>query len=191
MLTHDEIISKLGPLARLAGVWEGESGHDTAPSDDRGTEVNHYFEKMTFEPFGPVDNHEQQLFGLRYSTVATRIGETEPFHEETGYWLWDAQAKQVMRCFLVPRGVSVIAGGTVEPTAREFTLTAKLGSPTYGICSNPFLDREFQTVAYILMVKVLDSGELLYEQDTQIKVKGKPDIFHHIDKNALRKTGLL
>ncbi|MCB0384896.1 MAG: FABP family protein [Bdellovibrionales bacterium] len=184
-------MSNLGPLTRLAGIWEGESGHDTAPSDDLGTEVNHYFEKMTFQPFGPVDNHEQQLFGLRYSTVATRIGEIEPFHEETGYWLWDAQTKQVMRCFIVPRGVTVIAGGTVEPKAQEFTLTAKLGSPTYGICSNPFLDREFQTVAYILTLKILDSGELLYEEDTQIKIKNQPEIFHHIDKNALRKTGLL
>ncbi len=47
------------------------------------------------------------------------------FHEELGYWLWDAQAKQVLRCFMVRRGVTVIAGGTAEPDARAFRLTGK------------------------------------------------------------------
>lgn len=190
MLTREEIVSHLGPLALLAGIWEGESGHDTAPSDDRGTEENHYFEKMTFVPFGPVDNHEQQLYGLRYSTTATRIGELDPFHEELGYWLWDPKNKQVMRCFLVPRGVTILAGATVEPNARGFQLSAELGSPTYGICSNIFLDQEFQTVRYDLTIKFTDNGSLIYEEDTQLKIKGQDKIFHHIDKNKLRKTGL-
>ena len=38
----DEIIKNLGPLAPLAGIWEGEKGDDVAPSDDRGTETNKY-----------------------------------------------------------------------------------------------------------------------------------------------------
>ena len=92
----DDLIKYLGPLAALAGVWEGDKGADVAPDDNRGTEHNAYRERLTFEPFGPVNNHEQQLYGLRYATVAWRLSDGAPFHEETGYWLWDAAAKQVL-----------------------------------------------------------------------------------------------
>jgi len=117
-----------------------------APSDDRGTELNKFCERITFEPIGQVRNHEQVLYGLRYATVARPIGETNPFHEEVGYWLWDPAERQILRCFLVPRGVALIAGGTAEPTDTIFSLVAEAGSTTYGICSNRFLEKEFKTV---------------------------------------------
>lgn len=177
-----------GPLAFLAGVWEGTSGDDIAPSDDRGTENNKYREKLILEPIGAVNNHEQKLFGLRYSTMAWRMGEQDPFHEENGYWLWDGDQKQVMRCFIVPRGVSVIAGGQAEPDATEFTMVADLGSPTFGICSNPFLDKEFKTVRYELKVIIHDETSFSYEEDTQIMIKGQPKVFHHTDKHNLKRV---
>ena len=184
----DEIIKNLGPLAPLAGIWEGDKGDDTAPSKDRGTETNKFRERITFEPMGPVNNHEQALYGLRYSTTAWPSGSSDPFHEELGYWLWDARAKQVLRCFIVPRGVTVIAGGTVEPDARSFELAADAGSETYGICSNQFLDKEFKTVRYELKVTIHDDQSFSYEEDTQLQIKGQKDIFHHIDKNTLKRT---
>ncbi len=71
----EEIIKNLGPLAPLAGVWEGEKGDDTAPDEDRaGVETNKFRERITFEPMGPVNNHEQALYGLRYTTTAWRVG---------------------------------------------------------------------------------------------------------------------
>ncbi len=184
----DEIIKNLGPLAPLAGIWEGDKGDDTAPSDNRGTESNKFRERMTFEPMGPVNNHEQVLYGLRYTTTAWPLGASDPFHEELGYWLWDAQAKQVLRCFIVPRGVTVIAGGTVEPDARSFELAADAGSQTYGICSNRFLDKEFKTVRYELKVTIHDDQSFSYEENTQLQIKGRKDLFHHIDKNTLQRT---
>ncbi len=132
-----------------------------------------------------MDNHEQTLYGLRYATTAWRIGEDSPFHEERGYWLWDAGEKQVLRCFIVPRGVNVLAGGTVEPDATSFDLSAEVGSETYGISSNKFLDREFKTVRYLLKVTLNDDGSWSYEEDTQIQIKGQKELFHHIDKNTL------
>jgi len=182
---NPELIAQLGPLAPLAGWWEGDKGDDTAPSDDRGTEHNRFRERITFDPMGPVRNHEQTLYGLRYATMVWRIGETNPFHEEVGYWLWDAQGKQVMRCFIVPRGVTVLAGGTVEPGAQSFTLVAEHGSSTYGICSNQFLDREFRTVRYELTVTVLNDSTFRYEEDSQLLMPGRPDVFHHRDQNTL------
>lgn len=180
---------RLGPLAALAGVWEGAKGRDDAPDDARGAEVNVFREHLVLEPFGPVDNHEQQLWGLRYATKAFRLGEADAFHEETGYWLWDAAAGQVMRCFIVPRGITVLAGGNVASDARRFSLAAELGSPTFGICSAPFLDREFQTVRYELDVTIHDDGTFSYAEDTQMRMPGRAELFHHRDRNTLRRVG--
>ncbi|MBT3366990.1 MAG: FABP family protein [Nitrospina sp.] len=185
---NDELIKNLGPLAPLAGTWEGDKGDDTAPDDDpRKVENNKYRERLVLDPFGPVNNHAQTLYGLRYSTTAWRLEAENPFHEELGYWLWDPSEKQVMRCFIVPRGVTVMAGGTVEPEAREFHLAAEAGSETYGICSNKFLVQEFKTVRYELKVTVHDANSFSYEEDTQLQIKGQSELFHHIDKNTLKR----
>jgi hypothetical protein len=188
MLTEAEILKNLGPLARLAGTWEGSKGDDVAPGDDRGTENNKFRERMIFVPFGPTNNHEQSLYCLRYSKTAWRIGEADPFHEELGYWLWDAAEKQVMHCFMVPRGVTVIAGGTAEATAKQLNLAADLGSPTYGICSNKFLDREFKTVRFEMKITFNDDGSFTYEQDTQLLMKGRKEVFHHRDSNTVKRV---
>jgi hypothetical protein len=182
------LLEHLGPLAALAGVWEGTKGDDTAPSDDRGTEKNRYRERLVLEPISPVENHEQKLYGLRYATTAWRVGESNAFHEEVGYWLWDPADRQVLRCFMVPRGVAVIAGGTVEPDAMAFTLTAECGSDTYGICSNRFLDREFKTVRYELKITVHSRDSFSYEEDSQLLLKGRSEVFHHVDANTLTRV---
>ena len=185
-------LEKMGPLARLVGIWEGVKGADVAPSDDRGTEQNSFHERITFDPIEPVQNHEQQLFGLRYATIATRIGDKVPFHEEVGYWLWDLAARQVMKSFIVPRGITVLAGGSADALARELKLVAELGSPTFGICSNPFLDREFRTFRFELTVRFQwresrTQDEWSYDEDTQLMMPGRPEVFHHTDRNVLRR----
>ncbi len=183
-----EILANLGPLAPLVGIWEGDKGLDVAPSDDRGTENNLYRERMVFEPVGPVNNHEQCLYGLRYSTMAWRIGEDASFHEDMGYWLWDARDQQVMKSFVIPRGIALMAGGSAEPSARSFTVAAKEGSPCYGIVHNLFLEKEFKIVGFNLTITVATDGKsFTYEQDTLLKLKDRPDVFHHTDKNTLRQ----
>ncbi|MCM2278081.1 MAG: heme-binding beta-barrel domain-containing protein [Oligoflexia bacterium] len=182
-------VRALGPLAALAGVWEGARGNDLAPSDDRGTEENHFRERITFAPMDPVQNHEQTLHGLRYSTTVWRLGEDKPFHEELGYWLWDPEARTVMRCFTVPRGVACLAGGVVAEGAKEFELVAEAGSPTFGVLSNPFLEREFKTVRYELKVTIHDSASFSYEEDTQLRMPGRAEVFHHRDRNTLKRVG--
>jgi hypothetical protein len=187
-LSEQEIIAKLGPLAALAGTWEGDEGIDEAPGDDRGLEISRYRERAVFVPMDPVDNHEQLLFGLRYSTTAWRIGETDPFHEELGYWLWDAAAGQVMRCFLVPRGVTVLAGGRALAADRKLKMHAVVGSETFGIASNPFLDVEFKTVRYELEVDLEVKDRFRYAEDTQLLLKGRSEVFHHRDSNTLKRV---
>ncbi len=185
----DHGVPELGPLAVLEGVWEGDKGADVAPDDDRTqVERNAFRERMIFEPTGLVENHEQSLYGLRYSKVAWRLGADEPFHEEVGYWLWDPNARQVMLTFNIPRGITVLAGGNAEPDAKSFRLEAEVGSEVFGICSGPFLDEEFKTVRYHIDVMIHDDGSFTYDEDTVLSIKGQEELFHHTDRNTLRRV---
>ncbi len=184
--------SELGPLAPLLGIWEGEKGTDLSPSDkepdNRELVVSKFRERMVFEETGRVDNHEQQLFGLRYTTKAWRLGAPDPFHEEVGYWMWDPASKIILRSFMPPRGLTVLAGGTAEPDAREFSLEAKLGSETFGICASPFLSSEFKMVRYTLDVKMLDDDTLYYDSHVWLEMKGRSELFDHQDENTLKRV---
>ena len=84
--------------------------------------------------------------------------------------------------------MTVLAGGNAEPNSTILQVSAALGSPTFGICSNPFLDREFKTIRYESKVTFHSNQSFTYEEDTQIQIKGQDAVFHHIDKNKLEKT---
>ena len=184
--------ANLGPLGPLLGIWEGDKGTDLASSDkpenNRQPVTSKYRERMVFEPTGRVDNHEQSLYGLRYSTKVWRIGSPDPFHEELGYRLWDAASELVVRCFMPPRGMTVLAGGNVKATAREFSLEAKSGDEVFGVCSSPFLTAEFKTMRYNVTVKLLDDDTLYYDEHTWLKLKNRDDLFDHRDENTLRRV---
>jgi hypothetical protein len=182
-----EELQLLGPLKHLAGIWEGTKGDDTAPGDDRGTEKNQFKERIEFKYFGAADNHEQKLQVLSYDRKAWRLGVDTTFHEQLGYWLWDKASGLVMHSFMIPRGMAVLAGGKASENDKAFRVEAQLGSPTFGICSNPFLDREFKTVKYFSDINMLSPTEFSYQETTQILMKGKEQIFNHIDKNTLKK----
>jgi hypothetical protein len=181
-------LSKLGPLAALAGAWEGSEGLDSSWSHAEGAVRETLFrEQVTFDPLGPVGNGTQVLYGLDYRTLAYREGESDPFHTEIGYWLWDADAGQVMRCFMVPRGETLIAGGDATADASELVMQAELGSTTYGILSNRYLDANARTVRYDLTVRIGD-GTWSYEEDTVLQMKGRSELLHHTDRNTLRRA---
>ncbi len=123
-----------GPLAPLIGEWEGEGGLDTAYSHSREAVLGTpYLEKCTMKPFGPVDNGDQHLYGLDYRSAMWRGDEENPFHTEVGYWLYDAATGEVLRGFVVPRGITVLAGGTADADASTSPSTrpsAASGTPS-------------------------------------------------------------
>lgn len=180
-----------GPLRFYIGKWQsvGFDGENRAPDPDRKVENTKFRQEMIFEPIGDVENHEQLLYVLRYHTKAWEQGDdAEPFHEEVGYFIWDKANRQVMKSFIVPRGVSVNAGGDAEPDSIEFTVSAVLGSNTYGICSNKFLDEEFQTVKYDVKFEFIDEDTFSYDENTQLKIKAQDKIFDHTEKNVLKRV---
>ncbi len=182
----EDIIKNLGPLAPLVGKWAGDKGIDVSRVHSKET-TTPYREEVTFEPVGPVNNGPQQLFGLRYSMTAWRIGEENAFHEETGYWLWDAGNKQVLRSFMVPRAVLINAGGDAEADSKNLHMEAEVGSVTYGILSNKYLDETYKTMKYILDVSINDDGSWSYKQNTQLWIPINDAIFDHTDENTLVK----
>lgn len=183
----DSIIKNLGPLAPLAGIWESDLGVDFSRVHSEETETK-YSEKIVFAPMGPVKNGPQVLYGLRYSTTCWRLGEDDAFHEETGYWLWDDLNKQVLRSFVVPRGVVINAGGDAQADDKSFHLEATCGSVTYGILSNVYLDESYKTEKYTLDVTINDDGTFSYSQDTHLYIPINDAIFHHTDINTLTKV---
>ena len=186
LMTND--LKLFGPLGILVGTWQGAVGHDTAPDRERLPENTPFREQFVFTPVGPVGNHEQIVHVLSYTRTAWRLREDGPFHLQSGYWLWDPLAKQVMHSFMIPRGLTVLAGGNAEPDATVLRVTAVVGSSTFGICSNPFLDREFRTVRYESTLTFNSPHSFTYEEDTQIQMKGRDAIFHHSDRNSLEKV---
>jgi hypothetical protein len=136
-MTDDRLTNQWGPLAALIGDWEGEGGLDTAFSHAKNEVLGTpYLEKVSMKPFGPVDNGSQHLYGLDYKTAMWRKDEENPFHTEVGYWLWDSATGEVLRGFVVPRGITVLAGGSAAADATSFTMRAELGGAQYSISEN-------------------------------------------------------
>ncbi len=146
-----------GPLAGLAGEWEGEAGVDRAFSHSAGDVLDTpYRETCSMKPFGPVENGAQVLYGLDYRSAMWRGDEENPFHTEVGYWLWDAATGEVMKGFVVPRGITALAGGTAAADATEWSMHAAVGHPTYAIGENAYLSGHASSRTYDVTITAGD-----------------------------------
>jgi len=180
--------ANLGPLRRMAGVWEGTMGADTHPVVD-GTEHDVFTEHYELHPIDFQTNGPQLFYGLRYHTHILNPGELPTFHDQVGYWLWEPAAHAVTLTLGIPRGQVLIAVGAAESDATEFELTAVLGSETSGIVSNPFLNQAFRTTSYRIHVWTNDDGTWSYEEEGVLEIPGRIEPFSHIDRNTLHKVG--
>jgi len=194
----DDTLANLGPLARLAGIWtsgEGLDIHPVGPGSEidgpviDGQEHRSFVERYELHPIDPQKNGPQLFYGLRYHTHIVKPGEVETFHDQVGYWLWEPAARTIVHTLAIPRGQVLLAAGTAEPDAREFEVSATLGSEVYGILSNPFLDAQFQTVSFRMRVTVNDDGSWSYEEHTELRIPDRGGLIDHIDRNTLVKIG--
>ncbi len=179
-----------GPLGTLAGEWESDKGGlDTAYShSQRKVLGSPYLEKCTMKPFGPVDNGDQHLYGLDYKSAMWRGDEENPFHTEVGYWLWDAATGEVMKGFVVPRGITTLAGGTAAADATTFTLKAVHGDAQYGIGENKYLAKNASTLSYEVTI-TLGEDTWSYDEVTMLRMKEFDEPLSHTDHNTLRRVG--
>jgi len=182
-----ETLNNLGPLARLAGIWEGTRGVDVNPKAD-GPETRKYYERIEMQPIDPQANGPQLFYGLRYHVHINTREEDITFHDQVGYWLYEAATGLIIQTLTIPRGQTAIAAGQAKPGDKKLVVRAERGQTEYGICSTTFLDLAFRTDSYELAVEFHDDGSWSYVSDTMLTVKGQSEPFRHRDHNRLVKV---
>jgi len=187
--THTSPELDFGPLAGLIGTWKGDKGLDVAPEPD-GSEESPYYETIVFEAVGDAKNAESQvLLVVRYLQIVRRKSDDAVFHDQTGYWMWDAATGVVAQSLTIPRAVCVLAGGKhsgpVDP-GKSVTLKvhAKLGDPDWGVVQSPFMRDNASTLEFTHELTV-DGDRLSYFETTLLDIYGKT--FEHTDTNELTR----
>lgn len=180
-----------GPLAALVGTWEGDKGVDRAPEPD-GEERSPYFETIVFEAAGDVTNAESQTLSVvRYHQVVSRKSNNQVFHDQVGYWLWDPADNTIVETFTIPRGVAVVAGGTLASAASAdeklvFSVSADADSLECGIVQAPFMFKQARTTAFSHTITVR-GNEMRYSESTVLDIYDKKS-YDHSDVNTLQRT---
>jgi hypothetical protein len=182
-----DTLANLGPLRRLAGIWEGRKGVDLNPKA-MGPERKEFIERIDLQPIDYQLNGPQLFYGLRYHTHILAVGEDATFHDQVGYWLWEPATGLVMQTLAIPRGQIAIAAGHASPSDAKLVLTATRGQTEYGICSTAFLEQAFRTDSYRIEVTFNPDGSWSYVQDTMLLVHGRSQPFQHRDVNTLAKV---
>ena len=180
-------LANLGPLAPMAGVWQGTRGLDVKPKAE-GPKKQAYVENITLQPIDPQTNGPQLLYGLRYHTHITKPNNVKTYHDQVGYWLWEPATQTIIHTLTIPRGQIVMAVGKAAPDARTFELIATNDDVNFGIRSAPFIEDNFKTVEFRITVTIHDDGTWGYEEDTVMMITGQTEPFHHTDKNLLHKV---
>jgi len=183
-----------GPLTCLIGTWKGDKGMDVAPEKSEkplqklAEEKNPFYETLVIEPVGDVTNAgEQTLVVLRYHQSVYRKSNNEQFHDEVGYWIWNAENKTVMQSLLIPRAVGLLAGGKVKEDDKGMTFEVAAGAnnPDFGIVQSPFMQRKAKTESFKHTVTV-KGDKMTYKETTVLHIYGKK--FDHTDGNILTRV---
>jgi hypothetical protein len=181
-----DTLANLGPLRRMAGIWEGEKGIDVNPGAE-GTRRQVYRERIELQPIDPQTNGPQLFYGLWYMLRVVKPDSPETYHHQLGYWLWEPASETVIQTLAIPRAQTALAMGHAKAGASRFELKASRGLTSYGICSTPFLEHAFRTESYRIAVSFNADGTWSYEEDTVLVVRGQGEPFHHTDRNTLSK----
>jgi len=176
-------LANLGPLRRLAGVWQANKGVDVNPKAD-GPERREFIEHIRMDVIDPQANGPQLFYGLRYHIHINTPEEDITFHDQVGYWLWEPATGLIMQSLTIPRGQIALASGMAKPGDNKISVSAKRGDVRYGICSTAFLDENFRTDSYRCDITFNDDGSWTYLIETELFVRGAP--FNHHDSNTLK-----
>ncbi len=181
-----DTLANLGPLRAMAGIWRGTMGVDVNPKA-KGPRTQSFIDHIELQPIDPQTNGPQLLYGLRYHQHVVTPDEDGTFHDQIGYWLWEPATQTVMQTLSIPRGQTALAMGTATPDARSFELVAKHGETINGVCSNPFLEEAFTTLAYRIRIDVHADGQWSYEEETTLMLRARKEPFAHKDRSTLVK----
>ena len=179
-----------GPLQPLIGTWNGDKGKDVAPEPD-GVENNPYYETIIFSGVEDyVTNAEEQvLAAVHYRQVVKRKSNDIVFHDETGYWMWDASGGIIMHSLNIPRAVSLLAGGKHNGQSESdgsmvLEVSADQNSQDWQIIQSPFMRDNARTTNFKHKI-VIANDVLSYSETTMVDIYGSE--FEHTDNNELRR----
>jgi hypothetical protein len=181
-----DTLRNLGPLAQMAGIWEGTRGLDVKPKAE-GPKKQAFVDRIELQPIDPQTNGPQLFYGLRYHQHVVKPNQVKTYHDQVGYWLWEPATGTVIQTLTIPRAQVVMAVGKTTLDAKSFELVATLEDECYGIRSTPFLQYAFKTVEYRIKVTIHGDGTWSYDEDTVLMIRGKEEPFHHTDRNTLTR----
>ena len=167
-----------GPIAGLVGTWQGDKGVDVAPGKE-SPQVAPYFETITVEVVGDVTNAgAQKLAVLSYHQEVFRKSDGKKFHDQIGYWIYDAATKEVHHTISIPRAVTVMASGKA---AKDGSITV---STSTEIGQSQFMLDNAKTTKFDMTLTV-EGDSLSYSMTTHLDIYGKA--FPHTDVNVLTR----
>lgn len=178
-----------GPLSGLIGVWTGEKGLDVSPEPE-GKEETAYFETITFSEVGDATNAgKQTLAVLHYRQIVQNLSTGNVFHDETGYWMWEASTNTIMHSLSIPRGVTLLAGGVYkEDDKNKHTITlsvsASVDDKYWNIVQSPFMTENAKTNQFDHNI-ILQGDKLSYKELMKLEIYDKT--FDHTDENILTR----
>jgi len=118
--------------------------------------------------------------------VAQRRG--EPVPHRGGLLALRRRHRRDHARFVVPRGITTLAGGTAAADATEFTLHAAKGEANYTIGENLYLAKEASTLSYDATITIGDDT-WSYDETTMLKMAEFAEPFSHTDRNTLHRVG--
>ena len=183
-----DTLANLGPLTRLAGVWQGRKGVDLNPKAE-GPERRDFLERIEMQPIDPQPNGPQLFYGLRYHVHIVATDEDTSFHDQIGYWLYEPATGLIVQTLAIPRAQTALAAGRASPDGSKISVRADRGTPGYGIASTEFLEWAFRTDSYELQIAFEPDGGWSYVSTTMLQVRGRAAPFRHVDRNILAKVG--
>ena len=111
------------------------------------------YETITFEAAGDVTNAERQTLAVvRYHQVVRRKSNDEVFHDQVGYWTWDASGRPLSAIRAMadlgqssdPLGPSYDENGI--PLVPGYIEVVAAGDPLAGAADENVVDAEFEEV---------------------------------------------
>ncbi len=176
-----------GPLAKLVGTWQSvdAGGVDISPGQEGsdvgkgGPAVTPFYETMTFEVAADAVNaSDQTLVALYYKQEVFRKSDDSKFHDQRGYFIYDAENQIVYNSFCVPRTTCVTAEGAAGDT---MTLVAS----GRGIAESNYMTENASTTSFTMNIQ-FDEETLTYTQSTGLDIYGNQ--FAHTDSSTLKKV---
>ncbi len=177
-----------GLLTQLLGKWIGERGLDIAPDANAQPDKSVFIDELTFTVAGAAENAEQQqLVAVKYHQVVRKKESGHIFHDQIGHWIFEPSTRLIMHSLTIPRGVCLLAGGSVEKNSEEtiFNVEAKAGDESFGIVQSPFMLAKAKTKAFSMRLSV-KGNEISYKETTSLFIYGQD--FEHVDKSVLKRV---